>query len=227
MRINKFLSRAGICSRREAKDLLLAKKITLNDEIVLLPATEVKLSDIVKYNGKKVEIKDLTIFLYYKPVGYLTTKKDPQNRKTIYDNLPNTLNNFLTVGRLDINSEGLLLLTNDGEYKRFLELPHNKIPRTYKVRIYGRFNEKHKKAIEKGVKVENVFYKAKSLSIIKIGVNSWLEITLEEGKNREIRKILGHFGYQVNRLIRTSYGKYSLGSLKAGEYEETDNKYSL
>lgn len=220
MRIVKFIARAGICSRRQAESLLIAKKITINDKIILSPSTQVTDNDIVKYNGKIITLKALEVFLYYKPKGYITTRHDPQNRKTIYDNLPSYLHNFITVGRLDINSEGLLLLINDGEYKRFLELPRNKIARTYKVRIYGKFNKKHKNTIEKGIHIENILYQAKSVSIIKTGVNSWLEVTLEEGKNREIRKIFNHLGYQVNRLIRTAYGKYHLDNLKAGEYKQ-------
>lgn len=190
MRIAKFLSRAGICSRREAEKLLSTKQITVNDVVILLPATQIGEADVVKYHGELVILKELEVYLYYKPVGYITTKKDPQNRKTIYDNLPKKLNNFLTVGRLDINSEGLLLLTNDGEYKRYLELPRNKITRSYKVRIYGKFNMNHKETIEKGVVIDGIVYKAKSVLVINIGVNSWLKVELEEGKNREIRKFL-------------------------------------
>lgn len=221
MRIAKFLSRACICSRREAEKLLLTKQITVNDVVVLLPSTQICEADVVKYNGELVILKELEVYLYYKPVGYITTKKDPQNRKTIYDNLPKKLSHFLTVGRLDINSEGLLLLTNDGEYKRYLELPRNKITRRYKVRIYGKFNMNHKATIENGIVIEGITYKAKSVLATNIGVNSWLKIELEEGKNREIRKIFNYLGYQVNRLIRIDYGKYKLGNLKAGEIQQS------
>ena len=222
MRINKYLSRAGICSRRDAKLLLINEEVAINGNITTSPSDKVCEGDVVTYKNDVINISPREVWVYYKPVGCLTTKKDPQNRATIYDYLPKHLKSFLTIGRLDYNSEGLLLLTNDGEYKRFLELPSNKIERKYKVRIFGKFNPKHKKTIEAGVKISGIKYQVKSLEIIKIGVNSWLEMSLEEGKNREIRIILDHFGYQVNRLIRITYGKYKINSLSPNNVIKAD-----
>ena len=217
IRICKFLARAGICSRREAEKLILTGEITVNSQIIDSPTVKVSLEDKVEYLGNKITIPEREIWVYHKPKGYITTKKDTHDRQTIYDNLPPYFKNFLTVGRLDLNTEGLLILTNDGEYKRYLELPKNHINRTYKVRLFGKFTNEHKKLIENGIKIEDTFYKPATVKIIKISTNSWLEMTLTEGKNREIRKILEHLGYQVNRLIRISYGKYQLGDLKIGE----------
>jgi 23S rRNA pseudouridine2605 synthase len=220
MRIIQYIARAGICSRRAAKELLLTKKITINDKIVTIPATIVQDGDIVQYNNNLVTIKDTEIWLFHKAIGCLTSKKDPQNRPLIYDYLDDYLQNFSPIGRLDYNSEGLLLLTNDGNYKRKLELPKNQLDRVYKVRIFGKFNPAHKKLLESGVEVSGIFYHAKKVIITKISNNSWLEITLNEGKNREIRIMLEYLGYQVNRLIRISYGKYKLSDLKVGEYKK-------
>ena len=220
MRIIQYISRAGICSRRAAKELLLTKALTINGEVITIPATIVKDGDIVKHNNNIVKINATEIWLFHKAKGCLTSKYDPQNRPLIYDYLNNYLQSFSPIGRLDYNSEGLLLLTNDGNYKRKLELPKNKLDRVYKVRIFGKFNPEHQKKLESGVTISNIFYQAKKVVITKISNNSWLEITLNEGKNREIRIMLEYLGYQVNRLIRISYGKYKLNNLKIGEYKK-------
>ena len=220
MRIVQYLARAGICSRRTAKDLLLSNEVTINDKIVIEAATLVKNTDIIKYQKKIITHKETEIWLFYKPSGCLTSRKDPQNRKIIYDYLSSYLKSFSPIGRLDFNSEGLLLLTNDGIYKRKFELPKNHLDRVYKVRIFGKFNPQDKQKIESGLTINGIKYRVKKLKITKIATNSWLEITLNEGKNREIRIILEYLGYQVNRLIRVSYGKYKLGNLKIAEYRK-------
>lgn len=218
-RIAKFIASSGVCSRREAERLITALKVKVDGEIISSPALNVSSDNLIEVNGqiiKKVEKRRL--WLYYKPVGLITTHSDPENRPTVFEQLPE-LPRVISVGRLDLNSEGLLLLTNSGEIANKMESPKNKFERVYLVRAYGDITRI--KSIPKIIIIEGIRYSPKSVKLKdQSGVNSWFEVILTGGKNREIRRIFEHFGLQVNRLIRTSYGPYSLGNLKPGQYKE-------
>lgn len=222
MRIAKFIASAGICSRREAESFISMGRVKLNGNVINSPAINVNQGDIVEFDGKPIQAADITrIWIYYKPVGLVTSHRDEKNRRTVFDQLKDTgLPRVISIGRLDLNSEGLLLLTNDGDFARKLELPINKFDRIYKVRAFGDPTAllKHGNYFN----IEGLAYHFKSIK--KLGSNdhknNWFEIVLQEGKNREIRRVFEHFNLQVSRLIRTHYGKYSLGNLKPGEWTE-------
>lgn len=224
-RIAKFIAAAGVCSRRDAEKLIFDGKVKLDGKIVTDPALRVTLENIIEVNGKVIKSAEKDrLWLYYKPVGLITTHKDPQNRQTVFASLKDHLPRVISIGRLDLNSEGLLLLTNNGKIAREFELPENNIERIYKVRAYGKASNLIS-AITKGVigqiTIDGITYKPKTIKLISEGkTNSWFEVTLTEGKNQEIRKIFAHFSLEVNRLIRIKYGKYELGSLKPGEFKE-------
>lgn len=223
-RLAKYIAHAGICSRRKAEDLIISGKVKVNNQVITLPATCVNDKDQVHVNGQLItKIRQIRVWRYYKPIGKVTTHHDPQNRPTIFDDLQ-TLPRVISIGRLDINSEGLLLLTNNGDYARKMTLPSSNIERTYHVRVYGISKEIsiHNKVIN----IDNIQYRPKSIDLIRKGnSNSWYKVILTEGKNREIRKIFEHFGYKISRLIRVQYGKYSLGDLKPGQFEEVKAHY--
>lgn len=225
-RIAKIIARSGVCSRREAEEMILQKRVSVNGEIVATPAYNVENTDIILIDGEKIKaIEPTRVWLYHKPVGLLTTHKDEHNRATVFDNLPVGLPRVISVGRLDINSEGLLLLTNNGELARKLELPENGWSRRYKVRVHGRLNEKKLAQLANGVSIEGVQYGQVNIEIeSQNGSNSWLLVTLREGKNREIRKLMKYVGLEVARLIRISYGPFQLGNLKKGEVSEVPQK---
>ena len=225
-RIAKFIARSGVCSRRKAEELIKEKRITINGEVVTSPALNVDGTEKILLDGEKLpEIEKTRLWIYYKPVGVVTTHSDPQNRPTVFDNLPIGLPRVISVGRLDLNSEGLLLLTNNGELARQLELPSNGWSRRYKVRVFGTVNEKKLKNLENGVFYDGVQYGPIKIELeSKNGANSWLLITLSEGKNREIRKLMQSVGLEVSRLIRLSYGPFQLGSLDKGEVKEVPQK---
>jgi 23S rRNA pseudouridine2605 synthase len=221
VRIAKFLAQAGICSRREAEKLIQAGEITIDNKTITEPAIKVSPENVVKYKNKVISHQhNVRLWLFHKPAGYLVTNKDDRDRAIIFDILPKSLPRVITIGRLDYNSEGLLLLTNNGDFARKLELPINKFARTYKVRIFGEISKEHLAILSKGVTIEKINYQPFKIKIINISQNSWLEVTIFEGKNREIRKVFSHLGYQVNRLIRISYGKHNLDNLKQGEIQE-------
>ena len=232
-RIAKYIANCGYCSRREAEKLIEKGVVKLNSKIVKTAATLIEHNDKVEVNGKVIlPLKDEKILLFHKPVGVICTKKDERGRKTIYDLLPKEYSNFHYIGRLDLNSEGLLLLTNSSEIKRYYELPKNNIKRIYKVRVYGYLNEKVLDSSEKRIKIKDpktgksTTYKAKielddsNPKTNSNSKNTWLKFTLKEGKNREIRKICEHFDLQVSRLIRISFGEYELGNLKLEGFKE-------
>ena len=225
-RLAKFMARSGVCSRREAEKLIEQKRVTINGEIVQTPATLVEGNENILLDGEKLPQTETTrVWLYHKPVGLLTTHKDEKNRATVFDNLPAGLPRVISVGRLDLNSEGLLLLTNNGELSRKLELPQNGWKRRYKVRVHGVLNKNKLAELEKGVTIEGINYGAVKIEIeSQNGTNSWLSVTLSEGKNREIRKLMNSIGLEVARLIRLSYGPFQLGSLKKGEVKEVPQK---
>jgi 23S rRNA pseudouridine2605 synthase len=223
LRIAKFISNAGISSRRGAEKLILEGKVEVNGQLIKSPALNVNKQDIVKVDGKIIEY-DLSVrmWIFYKPKGCLVTASDPKDRKTIYDILPQSMKNINAVGRLDFNSEGLLLLTNNGDFSRYLELPKNNFERLYKVRVFGKVREDLLLGLSKGIKIDGIRYKPiKALLEKENGSNSWLKFSIYEGKNKEIRKVCKSMNLEVNRLIRYSYGPFKLKKLKKGQIEET------
>lgn len=222
-RIAKYLSRAGICSRREAEALIEEGRIRVDGEIVTNPATFVTDANVIKVDKEKVGKKQPPrLFLFNKPDGLITTTNDPQGRPTVFDALPRTMPRVLSVGRLDLNTEGLLLMTNDGELKRFLELPDTGWVRTYRVRVNGPIYEDRLERVRRGITVDGIKYGKMEVRLEKAqaSANTWLIVSLTEGKNREIRKAFEQIGLRVNRLIRLSYGPFRLGKLKRGEIIE-------
>jgi len=225
-RLAKYMAHTGVCSRRQAEEYIAQKRVTVNGEIVDTPAFNVEGSEQILLDGEKLPaIEKTMLFLYYKPVGVVTTHKDEKGRQTVFDMLPEGLPRLVSVGRLDLNSEGLLLLTNNGELSRELELPKNAWSRKYRVRVHGHIDEQKLKSLESGVTIDGISYGKVTINIDqKIGTNAWLTITLNEGKNREIRKLMKFIGLDVARLIRVSYGPFQLGSLKKGEVKQVPQK---
>jgi len=222
MRIAKAISDSGICSRRAAENLILDGKVKINDEIISSPAINVSQNDKVEVSGKVIPSKpSLRIWLYHKPPGLITTYSDPQGRSTIFENLPKNMPKVISIGRLDIQSEGLLILTNSGDFARQMELPSSKIKRRYIVKTFGTCELAKIKASAQGIIIDGEFFQPETISLVRSkGMNSVFEVVLTEGKNREIRKIFAHFGLSITKLIRTEYGKYKLGSLKLGDVLE-------
>ena len=225
-RIAKVLSRAGIASRREAEKIILAGRVKVNGEVLISPAFNVLDSDIILLDGNPIaEPDEERLWCFHKPADSITTAKDDKNRKTIYEYFPSNLPRVMPVGRLDLNSEGLLLLTNSGELKRKLELPSSELSRIYRVRVKGRPKEVNLELLRSGISIDKESFKPMKVSVDRQqGANAWLTIELKEGKNREIRRAMGALGMQVNRLIRIEYGPFKLGNLKRGELVEINNK---
>ena len=221
-RIAKKIADTGLCSRREAERWILSGRVKINGQILETPACVVGNEDVVLVDNKPLKIKEKTrVWLYHKPVGLVTTYRDPQGRSTVFEKLPKSLPRVISVGRLDLNSEGLLLLTNDGEWARKMELPSSHLERTYRVKVHGNLTGEALSRLSKGVKVDGVQYAPARVQVEKKqGTNTWIQMTLTEGKNREIRRLMAFFGLNVAKLIRISYGPYELGDLKAGEVKE-------
>ncbi|SCZ54058.1 23S rRNA pseudouridine2605 synthase [Epibacterium ulvae] len=221
-RIAKVLSRAGVASRREAERMIAAGRIMVNGKVIDSPALNVTKQDrIVVDNQPLPEAEDARMWLYYKPIGLVTTNRDEKGRTTIFDELPEELPRVMTVGRLDLNSEGLLLLTNDGGIKRKLELPETGWLRRYRVRINGRPRDADFEPLRKGLVIEGEKFQPMIVTLDRQqGANAWITVGLREGKNREIRRAMEDIGFAVNRLLRISYGPFQLGELKPGEVEE-------
>lgn len=225
-RIAKWLARAGVASRREAEKLILEGKVFLNQQQVTQPATFVTDADHVSVDGKPIDQPERTrLWRYHKPIGLITTHKDPEGRPTVFDSLPKTIPRVISIGRLDLNSEGLLLLTNDGTLARKLELPSSHWIRRYRVRVFGSVTQDILDQLKKGIIVEGMTY---APIIAKLdsqkGNNSWLTVSLQEGRNREIRRVMQHLNLQVNRLIRVAYGPFQLGALPKNALDEVSSK---
>ena len=222
MRIAKFIANAGFCSRREAEKLIEDKIVKINNHLCLHPSETV--NDIDKITiGKKIIQMQNTIRLWkiYKPIKYICTTKDDRNRKKIFDLIPKDLPRMISIGRLDFMSEGLILLTNNGDYSRKLELPDKGYERIYRVCIRGKIEKKYLEIINKGIEINKIIYKKIKIKIDKSDKNfTWLIVKLKEGKNREIRNICKYFSWQIVKLIRIQFGPYKLGDLKVGEIEE-------
>ena len=221
-RIAKLLARAGIASRREVERMIADGRIAIDGEAVKTPATLLTGLQGITVDGKPVRPAQQTrLFRFHKPLGAITAERDPKGRPTIYDRLPKGLPRLMPVGRLDFMTEGLLLLTNDGELKRKLELPSSGVVRTYRARAFGHVTQEQLEALAEGVTIEGVRYGSINANLERrTGRNCWIEMSLAEGKNREVRRVLAHLGLRVSRLIRTAYGPFGLGGLEPGQVEE-------
>ncbi len=225
-RIAKVVARAGICSRREAERYIEQGRIAVNGKVLTSAAVTVLPDDAITVDQKPLPVKEKTrVWRYYKPAGLITSHKDPEGRPTVFDSLPDSLPRVISIGRLDLNSEGLLLLTNDGELARRIELPSTGWIRRYRVRIHGEMTPDIITKLAQGVVIEGMRYAGVSVVIDKKqGSNTWLTVSLKEGKNREIRRLMEAFGLQVTRLIRVSYGPFQLGALPKGGIDEISAK---
>jgi 23S rRNA pseudouridine2605 synthase len=225
-RIAKVMARAGLCSRREAETWILAGRVSVNGEVLTSPAFTVSPRDQIVVDGKALPTRERTrLFLYHKPKGLVTTNRDERERATVFAALPAHLPRVVSVGRLDLNSEGVLLLTNDGGLMRVLELPQTGWQRRYRVRANGRVTQEALDRLAKGITVDGIEYgPIKAVLDRGQGANVWLTMSLREGKNREVRNVLRALGLVVNRLIRISYGPFQLGELKPGAVEEVNSR---
>lgn len=220
-RLAKYISSCGFCSRRDAEKLIEKGRVRMNGIDISDVVTFVSDNDVVEVDNIILSVPKTKLWIYYKPRGLVTTHKDPQNRPTVFDNLTINSSHIISIGRLDIDSEGLLLLTNNGELARKYELPSNNYSRVYKVKAYGSFKKEDLKKLELGPEIDGIKYAANKIEFIKSNSkNHWFQITIFEGKNREVRKLFNHIGLQVNRLIRVSYGEYELNDMKPGQIKE-------
>lgn len=218
-RIAKVIARDTKYSRREVEKLILDGRVKIDETIIYKPNVNVTSANTILLDNKKINFKQqIQLYKYYKPRGFLVTHSDPKNRNTIFDNLPKKFENMITVGRLDYDSEGLLLMTNSGDIKRKMELPNNNWKRIYRVRVYGKVNKDIVLKLRKGLKIKTIQYKPIDAKIDNESNSyTWLTMSLTEGKNREIRNIFEYFGMSVTRLIRVAYGPYKLNNLIKGE----------
>ncbi len=225
-RIAKWLARAGVASRRDAERLLAEGRVRLNNVVVTHPATFVQPADLVQVNGAPIDAPERArLWRYHKPEGLVTTHRDPEGRPTVFKALPPGLPRVVSIGRLDLNSEGLLLLTNDGALARQLELPANAWLRRYRVRVHGEVQPPALAALAQGLRVDGVRYGPIEAGLdARKGSNAWLTVALREGRNREVRRVMAHLGLQVTRLIRVAYGPFQLGLLARGAVEEVPVK---
>src|SRR6266702_4519019 len=225
-RIAKVVSRAGLASRRDAEQWIVQGRVTVNGRVINSPALDVTANDVITVDGKPLPPRERTrLFMSHKPRGLMTTHADPEGRPTVFDNLPEGLPRLISIGRLDFNTEGLLLLTNDGGLARALELPDTGWLRRYRVRAHGEVTQAQLDELKKGVEVDGVKYGSIDATLERDqGANVWLVFAIREGKNREVRNVMAHLGLEVNRLIRVSYGPFQLGELAEGEVEEVKTR---
>ena len=223
-RLSKKIARSGFSSRREAEKYIESGRVKVNGVVIKELSFQVGINDQIHIDGRRINKEGKTrLWKFHKPKGLITSHKDEKSRQTIFQILPKNLPRLITVGRLDLNSEGLLLLTNDGDLKRKLELPSSKIVRSYRVRAKGVANENKLSRLRQGITVDGIRYRPMELNIIKQNTsNVWLSVRLMEGKNREIRLSFQAIGLQVNKLIRTSFGPITLGKLDKGQIEEVE-----
>jgi 23S rRNA pseudouridine2605 synthase len=221
-RIAKVIARAGLASRREAEAWIVAGRVAVNGTTIASPAIDVTGADRISIDGQPLPARERTrLFLYHKPRRLMTTHADPRGRPTIFQNLPRDLRRLISVGRLDFNTEGLLLLTNDGALARLLELPATGWLRRYRVRAHGAIAQQQLDGLRNGLTIDGIHYGPIDASLDRQqGSNVWLTLGIREGKNREVRNVLGHLGLSVTRLIRVSFGPFQLGELDEGEVEE-------
>jgi 23S rRNA pseudouridine2605 synthase len=221
-RIAKVMARAGLCSRRDAERLIAAGRVTLNGTVLTSPAVNVGSDDSVLVDGRPLpDAERVRLWRYHKPAGLVVSNRDPRGRPTVFDRLPQELPRVVSVGRLDLNTEGLLLLTNDGELARELELPATGWLRRYRVRAFGMVDQAMLDRLEAGITIDGVRYGPIGASLERVqGGNAWLLFSLREGKNREVKKVCEHLGLKVNRLIRVSFGPFILGDMPRGAVEE-------
>src|SRR3984893_3255942 len=225
-RIAKVVSRAGLASRRDAEEWIVQGRVTVNGRVINSPALDVTANDVITVDGKPLPPRERTrLFLFHKPRGLMTTHADPEGRPTVFDNLPDGLPRLISIGRLDFNTEGLLLLTNDGGLARALELPDTGWLRRYRVRAHGEVTQAQLDELKRGVEVDGVKYGPIDATLERDqGANVWLVFAIREGKNREVRNVMAHLGLEVNRLIRVSYGPFQLAELPEGEVEEVKTR---
>jgi 23S rRNA pseudouridine2605 synthase len=225
-RIAKLLARVGLCSRRDAERWIAAGRVSVDGQVLATPALTVTAANEVRVDGAPLPTPERQrLWRYHKPAGLVTTHRDEKGRPTVFDALPKELPRVISVGRLDLNSEGLLLLTNDGALARRLELPATGWLRRYKVRVHGEVDPDRLAALENGITIEGVAYGPIRASLERPqGSNAWIALALREGKNREVRRVLEHLGLPVTRLIRLSFGPFQLGNLARGEVAEVPKK---
>ncbi len=225
-RIAKVIARAGICSRRDAEALIAEGRVTLDGEKVTTPAIRISADQVVAVDGKPLaEPEGARLWRYHKPSGLVTTHKDPEGRPTVFQKLPASLPRVISVGRLDVNSEGLLILTNDGALARRLELPAAGWNRKYRVRLFGKITQAELESLASGITIDGVKYGPVIADLERTkGMYSWAQVTLKEGKNREVKRLMEHFGLKVARLIRIQFGPFHLGHLEPGHVEEIPAK---
>lgn len=225
-RIAKRIARAGLCSRRDAERWIAAGRVAVDGSVLTTPAVTVTAANQITIDGEPLpQAEAARLFRYHKRAGVLTTARDPEGRPTIYDRLPANLPRLMPIGRLDFNSEGLLLLTNDGGLKRRLELPATGWQRRYRVRVHGKVDADKLARLSRGIAIDGFDYGPIEAEVDRVqGSNAWIKIALREGKNREIRRIMEHFGWPVTRLIRLSFGPFQLGSLAPEGTEEVTGK---
>ena len=221
-RIAKVIARAGVCSRRDAEKLIAEGRVSLDGQPVTTPAIRVGADQVVAVDGKPLgEPEGTRLWRYHKPKDLVTTHKDPEGRPTVFQNLPKSLPRVVSVGRLDVNSEGLLLLTNDGSLARRLELPAAGWNRKYRVRLFGKVSQADLDKLAEGITIDGVKYGPVIADLERIkGIYSWAAVSLKEGKNREVKRLMEHLGLKVARLIRVQFGPFHLGHLEEGQAEE-------
>ncbi len=229
IRIAKLIAQSGLCSRREAEAMIAEGRVKVNGKTIETPAIFIT-DQSIKVDDKLINRKQETTraWIFYKPAGVITSSNDPNHRKTVFDFLPKKMPRVISVGRLDYNTEGLLLFTTNGAFARHMELPKNKLVRKYRARVFGKIDREKLKILAKGITVEGIKYGPIDVKVdVEKESNSWLTISLQEGKNREIRKVMEYFGLQVNRLIRISFGPFKLGDMGVGDLRELSHRELL